>query len=689
MHETRRPNVKLIHDLLAVFMSLGLACATAHAAEGMWPYEDIHYDKVKSDIGVTLDPNIIDHLRLASLTQTSGCSYSFVSPNGLILTNQHCVQECLRSVSRNGEDLIRNGFSAITIESERKCLGARVSPVIQITDVTDIVRKQVDGNSDDQYFTKLALQRNILESSCATEANIECSLVSRYGGLKFLLYKYKVYRDLRIAFSPEQGISYFGAENLNHVFDVAFLRAYDNAGGSVDTSASHVKFSSRPPTEGDVVLISGNPYYTRRYLLEPEISDERNVTFRHLLHNAELRGLLSQLLLSDPRAGLASDPLLFLTNLAYANNALMFNDLQLRAPADAAARADSLSKSVESIPELKEQLSHVIVSANVLRAGWPTTYLRYMLLEQDNYSFLSKYFQLARDIVRSTQETVLPDNERLPEYVSFRLPAVLSRISADERLSEQLETTLMFYSLKRIAELGEAVGLAKVRDQALRGSTPASAAAALISGTQVGNRAFREELYRGGAAAVQASKDPMIAFVRDVIDPAARKVRRTYSDYLAVKAEYQRSYYDIRAKVSLRVAYPDADGTLRLSYGKIKGIEMPNKPALTKIQEVFDLDGSRWSYQLPQSWRVAKGALDLNTTFSFYADSDTIGGNSGSAVVNTNGELVGLVWGGTEHGSIYYTYNADDRSMIISAIAIESVLRNVYKLDRIVNEISH
>jgi V8-like Glu-specific endopeptidase len=111
-------------------------------------------------------------------------------------------------------------------------------------------------------------------------------------------------------------------------------------------------------------------------------------------------------------------------------------------------------------------------------------------------------------------------------------------------------------------------------------------------------------------------------------------------------------------------------------------------PALTKIQEVFDLDGSSWNYQLPQTWKTAKGALDLNTTLSFIADSDTIGGNSGSAVVNTQGELVGLVWGGSEHGSIYYTYEANDRSLIISAISIGSVLRNVYKLDRIAHEIS-
>ena len=684
----RRPKVKSTQYLLASFLSLGLACTMAHAAEGMWPYEDIHYDRIKADIGVTPASEIIDHLRLASLTRAGGCSYSFVSPNGLILTNQHCVQECLRSASQEGEDLIHNGFSAATIEAERRCPGTRMSQLIKIADVTDIVRKQVDGNSDDAYFSKLAAQRNLLKSSCAAEPNSDCALVSRYGGLKFFLYHYKTYHDLRIAFAPEQSISFFGEENVNHVFDVAFLRAYDDTGRPVDTSGHYLKFSSLPPAEGDVVLVSGNPYYTRRYMLEPETSDERDVILGHFLYNAELRGLLSQLRLSDPAASLTSDPLLFLINITYANNARMFDNLIHRTPADAAARTASLNKSVESIPDLKKQLDHVIFSANFLRAGWPTTYLRYMLLEQENYSFLSEYFQLARDIVRSAQESVLPDSDRLPEYVSFRLPHVLSRISTDRTINKQLETTLMFFSLKRLADLGEGTGLAKVRDQALRGSTPASAAVALVSATQVGNRAFREELYRGGVAAVQASQDPMIAFVRDVIDPPARQARRNYSDYLAVKAEYQRSYYDVLAKTSFPVAYPDADGTLRLSYGKIKGIAAPSMPALTKIKEVFDLDGSRWNYNLPQTWKAAKGTLDLNTTLSFFADSDTIGGNSGSAAVNTRGEVVGLVWGGTEHGSVYYTYNANDRSMVISAIAIKSVLRDVYKMDRIAHEIS-
>jgi hypothetical protein len=381
MQAIRRPNVTSIHVLLFGFLSLWLACTTADAAEGMWPYEDVHYDRIPADIGVTLVPEIIDHLRLASLTQTEGCSYSFVSPNGLILTNQHCVRECLSSVSQKGENLIRTGFAAATIESERRCPDARVSQLVQITDVTDIVRKQVDGLVDDYYFSKLAMQKNMLESNCATQPNVECALVSRYGGLNFFLYRYKVYHDIRIAFAPEESISFFGEENVNHVFDVAFLRAYDDTGLPVDTSGHYLKFSSRPPAEGDAVLVSGNPYYTRRNMLEAETADERDITLGHFLYNAELRGLLSQLRLTEPAAGLAADPLLFITNITYANNALMFNDLIHRAQSDAATRTARLNKTVESNSDLKKQLDHVIFSADFLRATWSAAYPRYMLLE--------------------------------------------------------------------------------------------------------------------------------------------------------------------------------------------------------------------------------------------------------------------------------------------------------------------
>jgi hypothetical protein len=682
-----------------LFMILATLTTAASADEGMWTFQGFPSAAVRQKYGADITPAWLTSVR-TSVVRLSNCTASFVSPDGLILTNHHCAEACLAEHSTKSESLMERGFLADQRSKELRC-GTQVADVLlEMEDVTAKVLAATRGLADKAANDTRKRTLTQLEQGCEDQSRrdaktgpLKCESVNLYNGGQYYLYKYKRYDDVRLVFAPEQDIAAFGGDPDNFQFprwdlDMSVLRAYE--ADKPAHTASHLSFDFTGPAEGQLVFVPGHPGTTDRLLTVSQLLTQRDVDLpTWLLRAAELRGRYIEFGKSSPEANrIVQEPLNSLENGIKVRRKLLdalHDDRQLDRKSKEEAE---LKRRVAADPQLARSFGDPWRDIEQAQRVQRQIELPYTFIEA-GAGFNSRLFRYARALVRAAAERAKPNEDRLREYTDAALPRLKQQLDANVPVYPELEVLTFSFGLERMREwLGPDDPLVR---RILSHDSPDSLAKRLVKGTRLGDPAVRMKLWEGGAQAIEASKDPMIEFAR-LVDPDARAIRRREED--EVEAPVQAASEKIaRARFAVlgTSVYPDANFTLRLNYGTVRGWNENGKPVepFTQLHGLFDRATGEVPFRIPQSWLTVKDQLDVHTRFNLSTDNDIVGGNSGSPLIDAKGHIVGLMFDGNIHsiaGSYWFDTEMNRAVAVHPAIILEA-LRKVYHADAMLKEL--
>jgi hypothetical protein len=676
----------------ALLMMLAIAASLpALADEGMWTFDNIPAAQLKRDYGVELTPAWLDHVRLSTVRLTN-CTASFVSPEGLILTNHHCVESCLGELSSKDNSLLDNGFAAGDRGAERRCATQLADVLISMEDVTAAVLKAGAGLGEPAANEARKRTLTTLEQACeqasvkAKSGRLKCQAVPLYGGGQYLLYKYKRYDDVRLVFVPETDIAAFGGDPDNFQFprwslDIAVLRVYED--GRPARSHDYFKIDFAGPRADELVFVSGNPGSTSRWETRAQLEFERDVLLpTTLLRTAELRGGYIEF-----SRGNRADLQLIEAPLSNLENGIKVRRKLLDALHDDALMA---RKTAEE-ESLRSRYRETAANAAAVLATDPwrqieaatarerTLYLPFTFIE-GGAGFNSILFRYARLLVRGAEERSKANADRLREYTDASLPRIEQQLYARVPIYSEVEALTMSFSLQRMREwLGPDYPLVH---RLLGRDSPESLATQVVAETKLDDPAVRRRLWEGGKAALDASRDPMIELAR-AVDGAARDLRKQFEE--DVEAPITAASIAIageRFKAYGTKVYPDATFTLRLNYGKVAGWVENGAPVdpFTHLDRAFERASGISPFKIPDSWSKVKDRLDMHTPFCISTSNDIVGGNSGSPLIDAQGNMVGIMFDGNidSIAGDYWFDPANNRAIAVHPAIIREALDKVY-----------
>ncbi len=683
--------------LRALVFAAVLIAPAAMAGEGMWTFNNLPVKVLQQKFGFTPGAQWTRHVQLGALRIAGGCSASFVSANGLVMTNHHCANSCLAQNSTAKQDFMTAGFFAHDEKQELRCPTMELNQLEKITNVTTRVNAATVGKSGAAFVKAQRAEISRIENQCAGKLakTVRCQVVSLYHGGRYALYRYKRYQDVRLVFAPEQSSAFFGGDPDNFNFprydlDVTFLRAYER--GKPAHTPNYLPFNVHGPKAGELVFVVGNPGSTQRNYTIAQLKSLRNVSLIPLFgYLSELRGILWEYSRQgDEQARQAQDELFGIDNAlkAFKGRIQTLNDPALYVAKH--KQEGVLQDWVAATPLRKARYGGAwkrIAAAERVYAGLAT---RYSMVVR-GMGFDSRLFGIARTLVQAAEQRAKPNSERLPAFRDTNLPAVEQSLFSSAPIYPKFEETKLAWSLEKFRQaLGADSPLVA---QVLGKQSPSAMAEALSKGTGLTSVAQRKALWKGGIKAIEASKDPMIRLALR-LEPAMRTLRKQYeaqvqapirqASELIAKARFARYGTSI---------YPDATFTLRLSYGTVKGWDEHGKavPPFTHFAGLYRRATGSAPFKLPASWIKAKPALNLQTPFDFVTTNDIIGGNSGSPVINRQGQVVGLIFDGNIHslGGGYWYDARLNRAVAVDSAALIEAIRKVYHDPRLAAELVH
>ena len=674
-----------------------LVCASSSALadEGMWTFDNFPAAAVKQKYGVTIDQKWLDHVRASAVRLAGGCSASVVSPNGLVLTNHHCVAGCAQNLSSPEHDYVKNGFFTARPEEEQQCPGTQAEILQTIGDVTTTIGAATKGKSDADFArARNSAIANVEKQACTgREATHRCQVITLYDGGQYKLYTYRKYSDVRLVFAVEFDTAFFGGDPDNFNFprydlDFSFLRLYEN--GKPVATPEHLTWNASAPKDGEPVFVAGNPGGTDRQLTEAELVTLRDVTQpTQLMLGSELRGRYTRFAQESAEHARISNRDLF--GLENGLKALRGEHDALLQPSlfDDKRKADAeLKAKVNADPKLKAEIGDPwteIARAQTERVALAKSY---NFLE-GRAGYGSALYRYARTLVRAAEERTKPNGERLREYADARLPLLQKTLLDRQPVEPDLEQLKLDFWFTKLRE--EMTADAPETALVLGKDSPENLSRALIA-SKLADPALRKQLWEGGLTAIRASNDPMIRFALK-LDDAARRVRKALEERVEGPID---SASERIAKARFAVygtsVYPDATFSLRLSYGKIAGWAEPGRtiPPFTNFGGLYARTTGQPPFQLAPRWVEAKGKVDDKTVFNVSSDNDIIGGNSGSPLINAKGEVIGAIFDGNIHslGGEYFFDPKLNRTVSVSTAAMTEALIKVYGRNALVAELT-
>ncbi len=709
----------------AFFLCIVLSLSSvAVAEEGMWLYNAVPKDKLKALYGFEPTQDWLDHMRLSSV-KFGGGSGSFVSPNGLVMTNHHIGAGCINAVSTTAKDYMKTGFYAPTPTEEVKCPNMTVQVLQGIEDIT----AKVNAALKDVPASDTARQRTTLTSlqnECGTASKLSCQAVSMYSGTMYFMYKYKPYNDVRLVFAPEYDMAFFGGDPDNFEYprydlDVTFLRVYED--NKPVHPEHYFSWSKDGAKKNDLVFVSGHPGSTQRLNTVAQLEFIRDLQYPMQIESQTrvIADLIKRSSVSEEERRRLERQVFNQQNTAKATKGYYSGLLDKELMAIKAKDENQLRDAFLKDPKLKARYGD----------PWKDIADYYQAQREGNLYAARQYFpyssgpaapggrggqaagagapgafrgglpDLALMLVRATTEKEKPENER---SASSRDPAAVEQrlFATDQKIDKASDVAALSGTL---TEMNKFLPGHPVVARVLGGKTPEQVARYIIDNTKVGDVEFRKQLYAGGFEAVVSSADPLVALVR-VAEREGQRVSEEWAKKVvpleAARTAAETNIAKIRFAVQGFSYPPDANSTLRLSYGTVKGYvedglgTVPKGTKLapfTTIGQAYayaEKHGNKDPYKLPESWLKAKAKVNGKTPLNFVSTNDIIGGNSGSPVLNKNAEIVGLIFDGNIQmlpGRFQFGEKMN-RAVSVDSRALVEAVRNIYNAAPLADELT-
>ncbi len=663
----------------------------------MWTFENPPLDYFEQEYNFRPTDEWLEKVRKSALRFGRGCSASFISEDGLIMTNHHCVRGILTRLNEEGEDLLNTGFYAETLEDERKVPGLFVDQLIVIKDVTDEVLSAMSEGENDS--AKIALRDEKLDE-LKTELSEEYpelnfKTISLYHGGKFSLYGYKRYNDIRLVFVPEMWVAKLGGDYDNFTYpryglDCAFLRAYDDDGNPVKTDY-YFKWSNEGVTEGQPVFVVGNPGRTSRLNTTAQIEFARDVRYPMLTKMLKhMYSIYYEKVMTDSVLNTKS-----IARLYSIGNALKVYEGTYKALLDPYLMArkkdfeNKFKQAVQSNPQLNEKYGHIwneIAESRKEAAKYAHELFAYSL----SSFYTPKYFFIARDLVELAEQLKKPEDERDELYKEENLDETIESIwpaDFDEDFQKKL---LLVQTNILLDNLGADNTIVK---KMFGGKHGTEAVEYLLAHSKITNKDEVIKLAKQGADAILNSDDPFIYFILNTRERLKELKQKSIA--LQKKDELNNQLLG----EALYAVYgdaipPDATSSLRIADGVVMGYDYNGTRAPYKTTFYGSLDryysfDKKFPFNLPDYWEELPPEFDLSTPLDFVSTNDIVGGNSGSPVININAEIVGLAFDGNiESLPNNYIYTTEaNRTVAVSALGMIEAIRDLYKAERLSKEI--
>jgi len=663
----------------------------------MWTFDAPPLEYWKRTYNFAPDQRWLDHVRLSAV-RLPNCSASFVSANGLVLTNHHCARECVDAVSPKDSNYIETGFAAANLSDEKKCPGLYVDQLISIENVTDKVRAGITGTTPGEQAAQRSATAGRLQTECGQATGLTCQVVSLYQGGMYSLYRYKRFSDLRLVMVPEDAIAFFGGDPDNFTYprydlDMALLRVYENNAPYKPTD--YLRWSANGAPEGDAVFVIGNPGSTGRLNTLAQMEFLRDIGYpAQLAAYKRALAIYRELMARDTSAARMYQNQIFsiensfkavtgyrtglLDSARTAQKRAFETDFRALVNADPALRArygsawDAITAAQRALASFNPQFRYYGFGPNASLAG-------------------STLMTMAAQIVRVASESAKPDAERLPNYRGPNLEAIKRSLLATRDINPALEKLSIAAQLRAAQQ--ELPPNDPFLTTVLAGRTPEQVADALVNGTRLTDPAVRKALVEGGPAAVAASTDPLIVLAR-AIDPLNRRVVARADSLNAIITSNAETIGQALFATYGTSLPPDATFTLRISDGVVRGYPMngtlaPYKTTFFGLYERAASFDFKSPFNIPKRWADRRDRLNLVTGYNFVSTADIIGGNSGSPLVNRNAEVVGLVFDSNIEGiANRFLFTTDvPRTVSVHSAGIVEALRKMYDGSRIADEL--
>ncbi len=680
-----RLNLRLFSLVVAMIAS------AAVADEGMWLFNDLPREYLKKYYDFDPTDDWANHVMLSSVRFNSGGSASFVSSNGLVLTNHHVAADTLYKISTQESNYQTDGFLAKSMKEEIKAPDLELNQLVSIEDVTDRVNGAVttEMSAAEAFKARRAIMANI-EKESLEKTQLRSDVVTLYGGAKYHLYRYKKYTDVRVVWAPESAISFFGGDADNfeyprYCLDVCLFRVYEN---DKPAKIEHfLKWSKSGAGDGELVFVSGNPGRTQRIFTQSALKFLRDDRIPYVLDLLRRKEILMQQFgfEGEEQKRRAKDDLMGLQNSRKAYTGMLQG---LQTPSFLKEKADKeqeLLAKLNQDPELAK-----------LAGAWKTieqTQDRKRKTLGSTASFRSRYYDLAESIVHLVEEDTKPSAERLREYRDSARDSFEQDLYSPAPIYDDLERVKLADSLARFVE--HRGGDDELVGHVLDGKGPRERAAELIANTKLADVATRRAMVAGGKAAVEASDDAMIKLAR-LMDGEYRRQREERDEIAEIERQAYAQISEGTVAVEGTSNYPDATFTLRLAFGPVMGyVEDGQKVApWTTMGGAFDHEsshGRKEPWELPKSWKEHRDDIEGETPFNFVCTADIIGGNSGSPVINRDGEFVGIIFDGNIQSLTSDFFFSDEvgRAVSVHSSAIVEALRKIYDAAHLADQLGH
>lgn len=680
--------------VLALVAMLMFTAAAFPPDEGMWTFDNVPLKWLQERYGFTPTPEWLDHIRLSSVRFNDGGSGSFVSPNGLVLTNHHVARGQIQKLSSAGKDYVTDGFYAKTLTEELKCPDLELNVLVEMENVTARVLGAVQAN----MTGKAALDARKAEIAKIEKESVEATglrsdIVPLYQGGEYWLYRYKKYTDVRLVFAPEQQIAFFGGDPDNFTFprhdlDMTLMRVYEN--DKPLQTKHYLKWNTNGAAQDELVFVSGHPGSTNRLntLAQIEFQRDHVYPYRLALLKRRLEVLRRYAALGTEQARQAQGQIFSFENSQKASLGEYNGLLDAKVMAKKQQEENDFRAKVMANAEWKKMYATAWDEiANAQKQQLP-------MLKPARYRALrgSRLAGLALTLVQYATETKKPDAERLDGFHEAQLASLKFRLFSPAPVYPQLEEMMLADGLQESLEmLGPNDPFIKL---VLNGRAPAEVAKELINNTKLGDVAVRKSLAEGGDAAIAASTDPLIVVARK-LDPMVRELNKWFeTNVQTVEVAAGEKIGKARFAVYGKTLNPDATFTLRLSYGTVASYPMNGTKAqpMTTIYGLYDRAygfGLKPPFDLPQRFIERKDKLTMSTPANFVTTNDIIGGNSGSPVINKNGEIVGLIFDGNIESLVgRYVYNIEsNRAVAVHTGFMIEALRKLYDAGALADEL--